>query len=499
MNQFILLFVFLFSTNLFAQAPTYVPKNGLMGWWGFNGNAKDESGNENQGLEYNTVLIEDRFKKLNQAVKLNGKDSYVRIEKSLKLTNSYTISSWFRTTSTMTNEIGLVVSRKDYSHSDGLYLFNSNQYFQCVSKCGGDFKYNVLVKDFNDGEWHHFVSVYTGKEMIGYVDGERYGITEYQAEICIDSVFEFGRDHPFGRYFNGDIDEIGIWNRPLTENEVSHLYSGIILNGNLSLQDKVKIGNQIWTKKNLDVDKFRNGDAIPQAKSQEDLSKADSLKLPVWYFPEFDPELGFKFGKLYNWYAVTDSKGLTPNGWHIPSRNEWFELIDFSKSFIVRDSSRSYYYGDSISSIDSLIYTPTREAYIFQSKTGGWNIGYESEGDEVIDPNSINGMDTTGFSATSGGSYWWSSSEVSKGSDRAWGFDLGDGLSCDNSIESELGRNQNFITGYNQELRTSVLGKEYINSDGTLNKTKYKELYNSLIPTAGTPKGEGHYVRCIKD
>ena len=50
MNQFILLFVFLFSTNLFAQAPTYVPKNGLMGWWGFNGNANDESGNGNHGF-----------------------------------------------------------------------------------------------------------------------------------------------------------------------------------------------------------------------------------------------------------------------------------------------------------------------------------------------------------------------------------------------------------------------------------------------------------------
>ena len=361
---------------------------------------------------------------------------------------------------------------------------------------------NVWSDSIQNEKWHHILGTYNGEISRLYVDGEL--ISEKMnlngsLDVCNGGEIIIGKSWNEEGNFNGLLDEIGIWNRPLTENEVSHLYSGIILNGNLSLQDKVKIGNQIWTKKNLDVDKFRNGDAIPQAKSQEDLSKADSLKLPVWYFPEFDPELGFKFGKLYNWYAVTDSKGLTPNGWHIPSRNEWFELIDFSKSFIVRDSSRSYYYGDSISSIDSLIYTPTREAYIFQSKSGGWNIGYESEGDEVIDPNSINGMDTTGFSATSGGFYWWSSSEVSKGSDRAWGFDLGYGLSCDNSIESELGRNQNFITGYNQELRTSVLGKEYINSDGTLNKTKYKELYNSLIPTAGTPKGEGHYVRCIKD
>jgi len=361
---------------------------------------------------------------------------------------------------------------------------------------------NVSPSSIQNKEWHHIVGTYNGETSSLYVDGEL--ISEKMnlngsLDICNGGEIIIGKSWNEEGNFSGLLDEIGIWNRPLKENEVKHLYSGIIINGNLSLQDNVKIGNQIWTKKNLDVDKFRNGDDIPQAKSQEDLSNADSLRLPVWYFPEFDPEYGFEFGKLYNWYAVADSRGLAPIGWHVPSRNEWYELIDVSKSYIVRDSSRSYYYGDSISSIDSIIYTPTGEAYLFQSKSGGWILGVESEGDEPIDPKSINGMDTIGFSAISGGSYWWSSSEVFKSADRAWGFDLSSYLSCDNSIESELGRNNNFITGYDQELSSSVLGKDYINSDGKLNQEKYKELYDSLLPTAGTPKGEGRFIRCIKD
>ena len=50
MKHLILLSVFLFTTNLFSQVPTYVPKNELKNWWGFNGNANDESGNGNHGF-----------------------------------------------------------------------------------------------------------------------------------------------------------------------------------------------------------------------------------------------------------------------------------------------------------------------------------------------------------------------------------------------------------------------------------------------------------------
>jgi uncharacterized protein (TIGR02145 family) len=76
--------------------------------------------------------------------------------------------------------------------------------------------------------------------------------------------------------------------------------------------------------KNLNVDKFRNGDPIPEAKTIEDWN-ADE---PAFMYFDFDPLNGEKYGKLYNWSAVIDPRGLAPEGWHIPSDDEWTILVE---------------------------------------------------------------------------------------------------------------------------------------------------------------------------
>jgi uncharacterized protein (TIGR02145 family) len=89
------------------------------------------------------------------------------------------------------------------------------------------------------------------------------------------------------------------------------------------------IGNQIWMTKNLNVDKFRNGDPIPEAKTDEEWENAGEDKQPAWCYYNNDPANGEKFGKLYNWYAVNDPRGLAPEGWHIPSDAEWTQLTGY--------------------------------------------------------------------------------------------------------------------------------------------------------------------------
>ncbi|MBM3401498.1 MAG: hypothetical protein FJY21_04145 [Bacteroidetes bacterium] len=91
----------------------------------------------------------------------------------------------------------------------------------------------------------------------------------------------------------------------------------------------VTIGNQVWMTKNLDLDKFRNGDPIQEAKTNEEWKKAGENKQPAWCYYNNDPANGTKYGKLYNWYAVTDPRGLAPKGWHIPTDMEWTILIDY--------------------------------------------------------------------------------------------------------------------------------------------------------------------------
>lgn len=91
----------------------------------------------------------------------------------------------------------------------------------------------------------------------------------------------------------------------------------------------VKIGTQTWMVDNLNTGTFRNGDPIPEAKSQEDWIKAGKEKKAAWCYYDNKPENEKKYGKLYNWYAINDPRGLAPTGWHIPIPNEWLMLKNF--------------------------------------------------------------------------------------------------------------------------------------------------------------------------
>jgi uncharacterized protein (TIGR02145 family) len=99
--------------------------------------------------------------------------------------------------------------------------------------------------------------------------------------------------------------------------------------GEFLLLKEIKIGNQIWMSGNLNIDQFRNGDKIPEAKTAEDWKKAGEEKKPAWCYYDNDPINGKKYGKLYNWYAVNDERGLTPTGWKVPSKIEFEEMISF--------------------------------------------------------------------------------------------------------------------------------------------------------------------------
>ena len=88
----------------------------------------------------------------------------------------------------------------------------------------------------------------------------------------------------------------------------------------------VKIGSQIWATQNLDITTFRNGDDISEAKTDEEWKKAEKEKKPAWCYYNNDSENGEKYGKLYNWYAVNDLRGLAPKGYHVPSLLEWENL-----------------------------------------------------------------------------------------------------------------------------------------------------------------------------
>ena len=89
--------------------------------------------------------------------------------------------------------------------------------------------------------------------------------------------------------------------------------------------NEIKIGVQTWSSKNLEVTKYRNDDAIPQV---QDKNAWANLRAGAWCYYENDATNGTTYGKLYNWYAVNDPRGLAPKGYHIPTDAEWTILTD---------------------------------------------------------------------------------------------------------------------------------------------------------------------------
>jgi uncharacterized protein (TIGR02145 family) len=103
---------------------------------------------------------------------------------------------------------------------------------------------------------------------------------------------------------------------------ILHFFTTSILFG----QNFVKIGKQIWMTKNLDVDTFHNGKIILKVNSDEEWKNACNNKLPAWCYYNYEEANGEKYGKIYNFFAMFESDGIAPLGWHIPTTEDWIEL-----------------------------------------------------------------------------------------------------------------------------------------------------------------------------
>jgi len=98
---------------------------------------------------------------------------------------------------------------------------------------------------------------------------------------------------------------------------------------NETMVNSVTIGSQEWQAENLNVDRFRNGDPIPEVRTKEEWEAAGNRGEPAWCYYDNDPENGKIYGKLYNWYAINDARGLAPDGWHIPADYELIALTNY--------------------------------------------------------------------------------------------------------------------------------------------------------------------------
>jgi uncharacterized protein (TIGR02145 family) len=163
---------------------------------------------------------------------------------------------------------------------------------------------------------------------------------------------------------------------------------------------EVTIGTQIWMAENVTVAKFRNGDLIPQAKSIEEWKLAANKNQPVWCYYDFIESNGLKYGKLYNWHAVNDSRGLAPTGWRIPSPSDFGEMKAFSTENrnYLKDMENPYFISNNNDMRNKIISD-------IKSKTGWDKNGTNASGFNALP----SGYFKDGFYGKGDGTYFWTS------------------------------------------------------------------------------------------
>jgi hypothetical protein len=219
----------LFSLGIFAQIPTYVPANGLVGWWPFNGNTNDESGNGNHGTVNGATLTNDRFGNANKAYSFNGNNFISVPHNSTFNMSQATWNVWVtKNSASLGNGMYIFGKRDNAQHhiTFNEYLGNGNGSIgwaagQATGGGGGS-----IV-----GGWHMLTIVYNqsifSNNFVYYFDGIQTGTTTVNSFTFLNGDVRFGIEvnNPYWQGFNGFIDDALVYNRILSNCEIQGLYN----------------------------------------------------------------------------------------------------------------------------------------------------------------------------------------------------------------------------------------------------------------------------------
>ena len=431
MRHFFTLLAMAMMSSGYAQVPESLVGDGLAAWWPFDGNFNDFSGNNNHCSVNGLVpFVEDRNGIPSAAISFSGNGSnflsVIYSQESFTFTEGLSISAWVNSNSGSGDRRALQMGGTDAS-GKGFHILKRNTWLGYTLQEGGAndpafglWSGSSATTPINLGEWHHVVfSVdFASLQWNTFLDGVlvESGIAPIpfennQIPLVFTQTFEIGRK--MGNSENGDawsgfIDDVGIWNRALSGDEVMTLFNApapasgctdenacnyssdaqiddgscvscvfatafcgegttwdaesqtcIISNpsdtdfdgcvGMIDLLDllsvfgtcnetlwscgdpleyqgyeylTVQIGGQCWFAENLLSESYANGDTIPG-----NLNNAWSYA--TWGATAVYEELAANletYGRLYNWFAVDDERGLCPSGWHVPTDSEWMTM-----------------------------------------------------------------------------------------------------------------------------------------------------------------------------
>jgi uncharacterized protein (TIGR02145 family) len=231
-NILLSFFLILISGMGFSQSvPSYVPTNGLVGWWGFNGNAQDGSGNGNHGTVNGATLTTDRFGNQNGAYSFDGIDDYCNLNSQLP--NSFSISLWtaidsFKVYHGISSEL---LSTFNQNFLSSGFVFRTDAIPNKIVSGFWNTNGNQIVSKNNiqQFQWNHYLVHYSSGILNLYFNGiicdskaGTYVQNNQNIFLAARQVYQ-GNNPAF--FADCTLDDIGIWNRALTPQEITNLYN----------------------------------------------------------------------------------------------------------------------------------------------------------------------------------------------------------------------------------------------------------------------------------
>jgi hypothetical protein len=238
----IIFFFCLSSLSLTAQVPNYVPTNGLVAYYPFDGNANDVSGSRNNGAVNGATLTSDRFGYENKAYSFDGINDFIQMVSSGPTGNGpLTVSLWYQDSNFLANRCAISYG----GNSWGTYFEISLNWYsaQTQNRCYGP---SILAGGTGiswgsssqySASWHNIVIVVpkdaaTVNNLFAYLDGNlvssvcssaNYGAPNLN--FSASNPLLIGKSWDSSPLFNGKLDDIAIWNRALTPEEITNLYN----------------------------------------------------------------------------------------------------------------------------------------------------------------------------------------------------------------------------------------------------------------------------------
>src|SRR3989344_4354282 len=206
-------------------------QKGLVGWWKFNGDAKDSTPNSNHGTVTGTTLTTDRKGTANKAYSFNGTSDFVNVphNANLNLTTAVTISAWINIDPAGKADYQTILTKQDGVTDPELYMFRLQQSngFLLGRIQNAAYAVNDITGSADlTGAWHHVVFTYDANFLNIYVDGVSAAtpVAKTITPGTNTSALTIGKTLAVGRFAKGTIDDVRIYNRALSQAEITALY-----------------------------------------------------------------------------------------------------------------------------------------------------------------------------------------------------------------------------------------------------------------------------------